>query len=61
MTHCRLPEICEGYKIDIRIYDVKSKTILPRTVKERNICLYNHKNLYCVFWKKKEKIVQLLG
>ena len=39
MTRCRIPDFCERYKIDIGMYDVKSKRILTRTVKERNVCL----------------------
>ena len=55
MTRCRVPEFCERYKIDIGIYDLKSKRILPRSVKERNICLYIHKKHFCVIWKEKRK------
>ena len=51
-TRCRLPKFCERYKKDTGIYDLKSKRILPSSVKERNICLYIHKNHFCVFWKK---------
>ena len=34
-----------------------SKRILPRTVKERNKCLYILKKLYCVIGKKKDFLV----
>ena len=57
MTRCRIPEFCERYKIDIGIYDRNNKRILPRTVKQKNICVYIHKNHYCVIWKKTEKIL----
>ena len=51
MTHCRIPEFFEGCKIDIGIYDLKSKRILRRSVKEISLCLYIHKNCFCVIWK----------
>ena len=55
MTRCTIPEFCERYKLDIGIYDPKSKRILPINVKERNIYVNIHKNQYCVFWKKNRK------
>ena len=61
MTRCRIPEFCERYKIDIGIYDLNSKRILPRTVKQKNICVYIHKNHYCVIWKKNRKDSLLNG
>ena len=61
MTRCRIPEFCERYKIDIKIYDPKSKRILPRNVKQRDICVHIHKNHYCVIWKKKRKDYLLNG
>ena len=44
MTQCRIPEFCKRYKKDIRIYYFKTKRILPQTVKQKNICVYIHKN-----------------
>ena len=61
MSRCRIPEFCERYKIDIGIYDLNSKRILPRTVKQKNICVYIHKNHYCVIWKKNRKDSLLNG
>ena len=57
MTRCRIPEFCETYKTDIGIYDPKSKRILPRTVKQRDICVQLHKKHYCVICKKTDEIV----
>ena len=48
MPRCRIPEFCKRYKIDIGIYDLNNGRILPRTVKQKNICVYIHKNHYCV-------------
>ena len=47
MTPCRIPNFCERYRIDIGIYDPKSRR-LPRSGKQRNKCLYIHKYHYCV-------------
>ena len=61
MARCRIPEICKRYKIDIGIYDLNSKRILPWTVKQKNICVHIHKNHYCVIWKKTRKDSLLNG
>ena len=61
MTQCRIPEFCKRYKIDIGIYYLKTKRILPQTVKQKNICVYIHKNHYCVIWKKNRKDSLLNG
>ena len=44
MTRCRIPDFCEKYKLDIRIYDPGRKRILPRIVKLREICVHTLKN-----------------
>ena len=61
MPRCRIPEFCKRYKIDIGIYDLNNGRILPRTVKQKNICVYIHKNHYCVIWKKNRKDSLLNG
>ena len=61
MPRCRIPEFCKRYKIDIGIYDVNNGRILPRTVKQKNICVYIHKNHYCVIWKKNRRDSLLNG
>ena len=61
MSRCRIPEFCERYKIDIGIYDLNSKRILPRTVKQRDKCVYIQKNHYCVIWKNNRKDSLLNG
>ena len=48
LTRCRIPKFCERYKIQIGIYDPKSKRIFPRTVKQKDKCVFIHNNLYCV-------------
>ena len=52
MTRCRIPEFCEGFRIDIGVFNPKSKRILPRTVKQKDICVHIQTNQYCVIWKK---------
>ena len=49
MTRCRIPKFCERYKVDIGINDLKSKINLPRSVKQRDICLNIHKKPFCLF------------
>ena len=61
MPQCRIPEFCNRYKIDIGIYNLKSKRIHPQTVKQKNICVHIHKNHYCVIWKKNRKDSLLNG
>ena len=34
------------------MYDLKSIRTLPRSVKQRDVCVYVHKIQYCVNWKK---------
>ena len=61
MPRCRIPEFCKRYKIDIGIYDLNNGRILPRTVKQKNICVYILKNHYCVIWKKNRRDSLLNG
>ena len=61
MARCRIPEFCKRYKIDIGIYDLNSRRILPWNVKQKNICVHIHRNHYCVVWKKNRKDSLLNG
>ena len=56
-TRCRIPKFCERHKVDIDIYDLKSKRVLPRSVKQRDKCLYIQKNHNCIFWKASRRNV----
>ena len=49
------------YEIDFVIFDPKSKRIFPRTVKEKDICVFIHKIQYCVIWRKNRKTSLLNG
>ena len=55
MTRCRFPPFYQQYEMDIGIYDLKGKRILPRSVKQKDACVYTHKSHYCVIWKKNRK------
>ena len=61
MARCTIPEFCNRYKIDIGIYYLKAKRMLPQTVKQKNICVYIHENHYCVIWKENRKDSLLNG
>ena len=61
MTRCRVPEFCGRYKKDIGPYDLKSNRILPRSVKQRDVCVYIQKNHFCVIWKKNRKDALING
>ena len=59
LTKSRVPDFSELYKIDIGVPDLKSKRILHRSVNQRNNCVHNHRNFYCVI-RKKNRISSLL-
>ena len=61
MARCRFPEFCERYKKNNGMYDPKGNRILPRIVKQRDICVHFHKNHFCVVWKKNGKDSSLNG
>ena len=46
MTLCKIPQFCERYKIDIEIYDLKSKQTVPRNVKQKDVNVYINKNYF---------------
>ena len=60
MARCKIPEFCERYKIDIGIYDTKSKRILSGML-NRGIYVYTFIKITIVlFGRKIEKIVYLM-
>ena len=61
MTRCRILEVYERYKIDTVICDLRTKRILPRSVKQREVYVYIHENHYCILWKKNRKDILLNG
>ena len=51
MTSAKIQPFCKKHDINLGIYDLKQKRILPLSVTERRICLYIHENHFCVIWK----------
>ena len=56
-----MPEFCQRYNVDIGMYDLKSKGIHPRSVKQREVCVYKKKNQNCLICKKNRKDALLNG
>ena len=59
MTRWIIPEFCERYKLDSGLYILKSKRILPLTVKESDVCLHIHKNQFFLFGRIEEMLYLL--
>ena len=53
MTQAKIQPFCKKHEINLGIYDQKQKRILPLSVTERRICLYNQINHFCPIWKTK--------
>ena len=51
MTSARIQPFCTKYNINLGAYNINQPKILPRSVTERRICLFIHKNHFCVIWK----------
>ena len=51
MTSAKIQPLDKRHDINLDIYDLKQKTILPLSVTERRICLYIQENHFCVIWK----------
>ena len=51
MTSAKIQPFCKKHNISLGVYIPKQQEILPRSVTERRICLFIHKNHFCVFWK----------
>ena len=51
MTQAKIQPFCRQRNLNLGVYNVKQKTILPRSVTQRNICLYIHDNHFCVIRK----------
>ena len=44
MTSAKIQPFCKKHKINLGVYNPKQQVSLPRSVTERKICLFNHKN-----------------
>ena len=54
MTSAKIQPFCKKYDINLGIYNINQKEILPRSVTERRLCLIIHENHFCVIWKTKK-------
>ena len=52
MTRAKIQSVCRKYNLTLGVYEVKQKTILSRSVTERNKCLNIHNNLFLLFRKR---------
>ena len=51
MTSAKIQPFCKKHNINLGVYDLKQKRILPLSIKERRICIFIHQNHFCVIWK----------
>ena len=51
MTQTKIQPFSRKYNLNLSVHKVKQKTILPRTLTQRNLCLYIHHNQFCVIRK----------
>ena len=54
MTQTKIQPIRRQYNLNLGIYIVKQKTILPRSVTQRNICSFLLDNHFCVLLKNNQ-------
>ena len=54
MTTAKVQPFCKKQIINLGVYNPKQQEILPRSVTERRICLFIHKNHFFVIWKRKK-------
>ena len=53
MARCEFREFRERYEIHVGIFDTKSKRILPKSVKQRDICVYIQKKIIFVLFGRR--------
>ena len=51
MTSAKIQPFGRKYNNNLGVYNKKQRSILPKTITERRICLLIHNNLFCVIWK----------
>ena len=52
MNSAKIQPFFKKYNLNLKVYNVKQKTILPPSVVKRNICLIMHNNIFCVIRKR---------
>ena len=51
MTSAKKQPFGREYNINLGVYNKKQRSILPKTITERRICLLIHNNHFCIIWK----------
>ena len=51
MTSAKIQPFCRKYNINIGVYNKRQRSILPKTINERRICLLILNNHFSVIWK----------
>ena len=54
MTSAKIQPFCRKYNSNLGVYNKKQRSILPKTITERRICLLIHNNQFCVIRKKNQ-------
>ena len=51
MTSAKIQLFCRKYNINLGVYNKKQRSILPKTITGKRVCLLIHNNHFCVIWK----------
>ena len=54
MTSAKIQPFCRKYNINIGVYNKRQRSILPKTITERRICLLILNNHFSVIWKNNQ-------
>ena len=54
MTSAKIQPFCRKYNINIGVYNKRQRSILPKTITERGICLLIHNTHFSVIWKNNQ-------
>ena len=54
MTSAKIQPFCRKYNINIGVYNKRQRSILPKTITERRICLLIHNTHFSVIWKNNQ-------
>ena len=49
MTQAKTQSFCKKHNLNLGVYNLKQKTVLPRSLTERTVCLYFQNNRFCIF------------
>ena len=54
MISGKIQLFCGKYNINIGVNNKRQRSILPKTITERRICLLFHSNHFCIIWKNNQ-------